>query len=998
MITTAALDSLVTNSKDFSTVVEIYGADETPGATGFDPANALKRYANVGGLTFAGESYTRLVDKIQGIRRTITQELNKATVTLNNLTREPSTFETLVGFEGLILVIRLISRSDPTLANSIHLFTGRLEKPTSGTREQIQITARQTFGAVDVQIPRRKFGPDDQDGRAPEDPAFEGFRFIPQYGTTTYSQRVRRGGILGFFGFKKTVTKTLQYSSYSDLDAERYVPEVFGRAQVALTYAAYADIGTRIQAVCVACEGAIEDFTNIRSEDFRFQPVTSSIVKRYGYIGATGGQDRHPTINTWIGNGYYSRSAFLFLELAGTAVDTIDPAPNLAAIVLGKLVAVPNTGPTDWSSLDWTDDGAAITRHLLTSDDYFRLDASWLDDQSFFDVRSYNNEYVLDSSLSDVIFVPDTTNFTAEKLYRFYLSTGFASPNWFKYLAGSGKTSTDTFIQTPLASEYSVTIPRDNEPPTRGPGDTPIPYVRTFALRRRYTSNVVVNDAMKAVDFFYEVLFPSFRGFLKQTEYGKIALDQKKPADHSYASGAVAGTDIDVDDVSQFIAAADQWGHLLVDPYTTESEVRDIAGANYDLAQNAVTLTGNANVTITGFAGCDGAATPATASVEVTSIASAVVVTLDGVQIQFSPQVVLDTLETAAGFFFAAINAHSVLRRRFVASWTSGATFTITAKFGTLSVATALTETHVTGLADATTAPTVAAAAGGSLLDGRTYKVAYSYENARGETLMSSTTATTVSGANLSLNVTGVALPAGATYVRWYCSTNADRDDLRYHSRNDGSGFTIDEAPGLYEPLAPELNRTFTEVMRIAMAFTDRNEARTDLTSSNVLNGTFRWKIGSVQNSINRIDLKFRDSSQDFRLIELRLGDADHIAKVKKVLPLEVNGQAIDNYHQAYRVASSLLAEMRDHDDFEELEALRRALLLQEGDIIAITSDASQTVNKPMRIEALEYDDLEEFPKVRILARRYSTGLYDDSVAERNTPVIIEPAQGVSYV
>lgn len=178
--------------------------------------------------------------------------------------------------------------------------------------------------------------------------------------------------------------------------------------------------------------------------------------------------------------------------------------------------------------------------------------------------------------------------------------------------------------------------------------------------------------------------------------------------------------------------------------------------------------------------------------------------------------------------------------------------------------------------------------------------------------------------------------------------------------------------------------------MRVEAAFSDRAQTRTTLTASNVLKATYKWKLGARESAINRIDLKFRDASQDFRLVELRLRDDDHIDKIKKINNKEINGQSIDNYNQAYRIAAGMLTEARDADFFYEWSSDKTAVLLEEGDVVAITDDGAQVYNVPVRIESIEFDVEKGAVTCKFTARLYATSLYDDSVADRTIPIIVE--------
>lgn len=1008
----------VANATDQSIIVEIYDEDQAPSASGFDPADALKRYSTTGGLTFAGETYTQMIRSMGTSRRTTTNDANTFTVTLDNLTREVSQFEFATGFEGLIIVQRLISRTlSTTIAKSIILFTGRCDKPTSGTREAVTITAKGILHAIKAELPRRKFTATDAEGRTPDNVEFEGFPYMPQTdaGTTTYTTRTKRGGLLGLLGFKKTVTRTLQYSSFSDLDAEKYLPVAFGRVQVAGTHLAYADTGTTIAMTTAFLEGAIEDFINYRTDDVRF-PITGTVHKRFGYPYGTGPtpyeQYPHPT-TTWIGNGIYARTAMFFSQSGTSLIGEVDAAPAVIIVALGTRVPVPLAG--DWVTVDswhadaaWSDNATAIVRYLMTSEDYYRLSDDWVDYDAAIESYDYNNEFIFDSSYSDIIFVPGTASFSggSSEKGRFLMSTGLVTADYFKYLDGS-KTASEAMLKTAVASEYtgdipsSIVIPGDPiDPPTNFPGGT---AHLSYYLRRRYTCNIVFTEQLALSDAI-DVIGTSSRLYITQGPTGKIKIKNKKPVDWGLATAAVSGTSISLDDVSAWVG--DLHGFALVDPNTTNSELRAVTAAVYPTSQNSVTLaktdSGGTTMTVSGatLSGCDGASTPATGTVTVTAVNSGDVgtVTLDGTAFTFRP-LAADTTATVAGFIYATINGHPRLSRKFRASWTPGtAIVTITAKFGDLTVA-ALTQTHVAPIANPSAAPTLTApTATGSLVLG-VYFVGYTYVNARGQSLMSPVSTITISGSNRRISVAAVTPPSGATSINWFCTPTVNSYKLRYYKNNDGSAHTIDLAdlPLLTAAIQPDLNRTGCEVIRVEAAFSDRAETRAARTSSNVLRASYRWKLGNREKTVNRIDLKYRDSTQDFRLVDLRLRDDISIAKIKKVNNKEVNGQAIDNHHQAYRIAAGMLAEYIDADFFYEWDSDKSAVLLEEGDVVAITDDGAEVYNLPVRIESIEYNDDGGHLKCNFVARLYATTLYDDSVAERQIPIIVETDQGVNY-
>lgn len=1012
MITDSTLRA-VAAAPDQAVVIEIYAHSQAPTASGFDPANALKCYATVNGIVFAGVAYTRLIRSMGRSRRTTTEETNTFDFELDNSkveggVREASQFEFTTGFEGCIVVQRLISLTLSTgITSSIILFAGRCDKPLTGTREALPITAKQIISNVDAEIPRRKFTAQDADGRSPSDPLFEGFPYMPQTnaGSTTYSARVSKGGLLGFLGFKKTIMQTLQYSSFSDMDAEKCLPVILGRAQIAGTHLAYTDEpssqGGFFTMTTAFCEGDIESYGAYHLDDIRYR--IGQWRPRSGQLGGSTAragffdQTPNPTV-TFIATGYYSKTAFVESRAGWNNVDTVDPAPLIIAPILGTRITIPNSSGV-WSTTDtWSDNPAAHAYFVFTSTDYYNLDANWLDLATFTECYRYNDGLIFDRSNADIVYVPNTASFTGgdSEKGRFLMSTGNAHANFFKYLRGT-KTAAETFLVTPHTVPYTTTVP--TIPPLDDPPDDPGYSNLGYYLRRRYTSNIVVSEQMALIDFLHDVLFVSSRMYMTQGPNGKLKLKNKKPVDWALSTGLPSGTSAAVDDITPWIS--DLRGFGLFDPNTPMSELRTISAANYASGQNSVTLTASANVGVSGFSGCNSVHTPATATLTVNSITANVdtTITLDGTAFTFTPGTA-DDVYTAAGFIWATINAHPILNRKFSATWnTATAAVVITGKFGTLTVSSAFEMVHNAPLANPATGPTLTPGGSGGTLAAGSYMVAYSYVNSRGETLLSPTTTATVT-LGQKITVSAVSLPTGATAINWYTVPITASNKFRLRLTNTGGSFVIDkpDLPVLTAALPADVNRTGCEVIRVEAVFSDRSETRSAITASNVLKASFKWKIGNRADAKNVVELKFRDATQDFRLVTLSLRDDAHIAKVHKKNSEKMNGQAIDNYNQAYRIASARLAELVDADFFHEWDSDRLAVLLEEGDVVAITDDGAETYNLPVRIEAIEYEVEKGFTKTSMIGRKYSTTLYDDSVVERQIPVVIQPSQQVSFV
>jgi hypothetical protein len=401
---------ILQTATDIQTVVEIYDSDASPTDEGFYPGDAIALYSTVSGISFDGFDYTRLVSSIGGITRTITKQANNASVTFSNVSRDISTFEFTTGFEGLIMVIRTISVSNWTTDLDLCqiLFAGRCEKPTSGDKNSLTVTANWILGGIEVQIPRRRFTNYDQEGRTASDANFEGFLFMPEEGTITYSTRVKRGGFLGLLGFKKTVKNTLSYSSHSDLDANKYVPEIFGNAQILLAHIAYEDVGAELRGRSAASEGEIYDITNARAVQslLAFEGDYSVFKGKTGAANSLGGLETNP----WPGNPspynhYYSKTSGIIWHASNSDVSVDEPAPDVAALISGRLVTIPDASGEWTNTGQFSMDPAAQTRFVITSADYFKLDESWIEPDDFTEGYNFNREQITALTTNDFVFL-----------------------------------------------------------------------------------------------------------------------------------------------------------------------------------------------------------------------------------------------------------------------------------------------------------------------------------------------------------------------------------------------------------------------------------------------------------------------------------------------------------------------------------------------------------------------------------------------------------------
>jgi hypothetical protein len=864
-------DALDLKAQRLNVLVEIYSVSTLPESEGFNPDDATLRIADTT-TAFLGNPYTRYVESVGIVNRTITKKFNTVSIRLNNMDRAMAAFVLDAPIEGKFCVIRLVSRefTATTLADSFVVFTGKCEKPVDANNESITIGAKQYIGSVDEEIPWRTFSPDDELGRESTDVLFEGFLFSAKPGTITYKERVRRGGFLGLLGFKKTVTRTLQYSNHQGVEVDKAVPLILGRAQVQLVPVAYIDAGGQINAIMAVGEGPIKAFFDQRviTSGFQFASVADSNPEvdqyRFGYPGNTNGQV--PFLNNLAGgipgNGYYSQTAMFSSAFYGTDVSQDDPAPEVIMVIMGMIVPVPDESQ-DFTLTDWTDNPAFLTRWLLTHSRTFNLNPAFINDPQCIKTACYCDDPVLDETNGERILLQESETANYGVLYRRYHSTALFTPEYFKhYFLGDG--------QDPLPE---LTLPpAEFYDPADGP---PVldPAIQTL-VRRRFSSNVYLTERTKSVDFLFDVLLTTYRGFITQNARGKLDIKCRRPADNTIIRSTVDAldTEVAVNTVLPWVASLS--GQVLIGTDTLTSEVRTVTGTRYSAVANSITLVVAGSLTRSGatLTGGDDD-NPATGSVTVTGLGT-LTVTIDGHAVSYTT-VAADTTATAAAMLTQFLKADLTFQTYLKFTWDKDdpTVISIQSKLGFLELDRALVNGHAIG----------------------------------------------------------------------------------------------------------------QEVLRIQLAFSDTGADHADLAAANILLRSFSWPVGSRQSSVNRIDGKFIDSPHDFQVQQVRTRDQTHIDQVGKVLPEEITLTGVDSFSQAKRLENSALAELRDQDFFTQHTADRRAMLLEEGDIIVNTHASGGFRNLALRVEEVSLD-LQRMT-VAITARRYLTSAYSDVAAARNVPL-----------
>ena len=169
------------------------------------------------------------------------------------------------------------------------------------------------------------------------------------------------------------------------------------------------------------------------------------------------------------------------------------------------------------------------------------------------------------------------------------------------------------------------------------------------------------------------------------------------------------------------------------------------------------------------------------------------------------------------------------------------------------------------------------------------------------------------------------------------------------------------------------------KVVHIHAAFSDKTFGL--LTRSNIIKDSFKWPLGSRQSSYNQFAITYTDAVQDFQQTELRENDYEHQSKLNKINKLDISGACVDNYHQADRLVQAARYKYRDGDFFCSFQTTGTALLLEEGDIIAVNhANMIGRRNQLFRIEELR---VTQDHRVAIVARLYADEQFPDAAQVR---------------
>lgn len=726
-----AVDALIaavlnTRERDLTDLVEFYPYDVEPGAGGFDPDLAVARYSAVGGVQWAGHSYTKQFTGRSEIARSMGPEFNNASITFSNVNRAMAAFVLSNNVEGMRMVVRTVSRSlAPSSHASLVLFTGRIQRPAQINKKVCTINAKQDAAFISHEVPWRKLQPQcpvefkgveclggqtlaeksaayqaatkcdfshEQCAAYGNTDKFQGFRVFTITGNYRYVhvETVTSRRLFGLLGSKTEQIAQWRDGQWSSEDQTPYgsaVPVALGRVQAEGIPVEFADVGGAVKARYVFSEGPIDSFGSLKNQSgVLSEPQTFEGMFHLGEYGGVGSQG--DDVN-WPNSDKLSRTAFVSTWFAGGNVleGEVDPLPVLTAVLRGLVVPVPD-GSGNYTLAAWTDNPVHLTRYILTHPSVFNLGAGMMDDAVNAVSAQYCDEVLIDDSNAERLIMPESLapNIGTEPgQHRRFPSTGLINTARFRHAFG-----------------FTDDVP-EFEPPDLEPfpdDEPPAAIAPRRYLRKRYTANALLRDPVKAVDFLFKVLLPSFRGYLTVGSNGKIAIRVERPVDNARLrdATAVGALALAVDDVMPWRSSTAQ--QLLIGTGLVTSEVRKVTGARFSFAGNAQTLAAAASGPVTATASgatLTGGNTSVQASGTITiggamQAGAQVSATIEGVQAAYT-LTSLDTAETVAAMLASHINATPALKRVVVASY-AGAVVTIKSRLGWLDLDAALANIH----------------------------------------------------------------------------------------------------------------------------------------------------------------------------------------------------------------------------------------------------------------------------------------------------------------
>lgn len=699
------LTVLQSSNRDLVWLAEFYTAAQTS----LVPANAAKLFAE-SEIVWDGETYERQVMSFGDVQTYITEKFDSVTITLSNVDRTVSEWLSANSIKGYRLLIRRIARRVD--GESEVLFIGRCEPPSEIDNSSISITAKQDLGNVEVSLPFRVFGPKcplEFKGTeclagellASKDAAYQAASTCNKsheqcstYANTEAFQGQRYRAMVGNFKLKTKALgflpkkSTKQWSSQDGGIFGKPVPLGGGRTQLELLPLVYADTGQYVAGQMAVGEGPVTAVLNLRnvSDGFASTFQFSDI-----HLGEYGTDSEQTPSGFFSSSGMrHSHMAYVEYTIKGNNADTGDAAPTLVAVILWP--GVGDWNGTDFSTTRWTDNAVSLTRWILTEPRVLGYNTTWIDDTVSGRTAAYCNDPLKDATGGEDLFLSDEMTANGGVDLIRYRSSGVLDTSYYRSVLGL-----DANTAGEIEAGYNYFDPAN-----------PSGVSASTYYRKRYTANFHLVERIKATDFLFKKLLPSFRGYLTTNSAGKLQIKCERPQLTQYlrSSTSVGATSLAIEDVEAWTALDVPVKYVLVDAWTSQAETARVTDASYSTLGNSITLSTSVSGTITatasgatlsgGAAGSPGTAASGTVTIGGTITAgNSVAISIDG---QANNYVIAatDTTGTIAAQLADRINTNTLINRYVKATWDSGSptVVTITSKLGTLTLANALEYAH----------------------------------------------------------------------------------------------------------------------------------------------------------------------------------------------------------------------------------------------------------------------------------------------------------------
>lgn len=566
-------------------------------------------------------------------------ELNTAEIEFSNVERGENS---MAGFvlnnhvKGMWMVIRLVF---PDLKDISHVvFWGKCERPGGINTETVAITAKQDLGNHGQKVPFRTYGINcplefakpfggclGNQTLEEKSPAYRQavaqfgsagcnklFTTCSVFGNTNYFQGQQVVAVSGQFSYitieevvkrvlfwtrrkKIKKVKTENWSSVNQSEGDEPVSLAFGRCQIEGHPFVWADVGEQVKALYGICEGKISAFTFTKS---RTEGI--SIIQTIEHLGDWGGVGTQvPDVLFGGVSGVHSRLAYLEITTNGSTPTQVDDAPLITTVVRGLETPVPDaTG--SFVLEDWTNNPVAILRFLITDVRFGRVPVQRIDDVVAYDTFLDCDEIVEDRTNEETIVLPANEAENYDTGYRRFRSSG-------RYSAYKDMYTHNELPQSLLPIDF----PDFEHPEIRwfNPFQPYVVPVRQNVLRQKYTCNGALQEETSLLDFIYEKILPTFKGYLNYSHDGKIQIRNRRKADNAHIRANLDSNRLDIPITNISPWRNNYSGYLVIGVSKEVAEVRKVVGYQYSPACDGLNIdvTTNSQTLLVGSTDISGA-------------------------------------------------------------------------------------------------------------------------------------------------------------------------------------------------------------------------------------------------------------------------------------------------------------------------------------------------------------------------------------------------------